>query len=53
VEPGDRPKWEAVLRGLVETHARETHSRYAALMLHKWENILRASGSWCRANTRR
>ncbi|MFT8777309.1 MAG: glutamate synthase large subunit [Gluconacetobacter liquefaciens] len=34
------PKWEGVLRGLVETHARETHSRYAALMLHKWENIL-------------
>ncbi|MFS3136466.1 glutamate synthase large subunit [Gluconacetobacter sacchari] len=34
------PKWEAVLRGLVETHARETHSRYAALMLHKWESVL-------------
>lgn len=34
------PKWEATLRELVETHARETHSRYAALLLHKWDKIL-------------
>ncbi|MBB2201185.1 glutamate synthase large subunit [Gluconacetobacter tumulisoli] len=34
------PKWEATLRELVETHARETHSRYAALLLHKWEQVL-------------
>ncbi|ACI50126.1 Glutamate synthase (ferredoxin) [Gluconacetobacter diazotrophicus PA1 5] len=34
------PKWEAVLRDLVQTHARETHSRYAELLLHKWDQVL-------------
>jgi glutamate synthase (NADPH) large chain len=34
------PKWEATLRDLVETHARETHSRYAELLLHKWDSVL-------------
>ena len=28
--------WEAVLRALVEEHARETNSRYAAMLLHDW-----------------
>ena len=29
--------WEAALRGFVEEHARETNSRYAAMLLHDWE----------------
>jgi glutamate synthase (NADPH/NADH) large chain len=29
--------WEGVLRGLIEEHARETNSRYAAMLLHDWE----------------
>jgi glutamate synthase (NADPH/NADH) large chain len=29
--------WEEVLRGLVEEHAEETHSRFAAMLLHDWE----------------
>jgi glutamate synthase (NADPH/NADH) large chain len=29
--------WEAVLRGHIEEHARETNSRYAAMLLHDWE----------------
>ncbi len=28
--------WEAVLRRFVEEHARETNSRYAAMLLHDW-----------------
>ena len=28
--------WETVLRGFVEEHARETNSRYAAMLLHDW-----------------
>ncbi len=32
--------WEGVLRGLIETHARETGSRYAALLLHDWETLV-------------
>ena len=32
--------WEGVLRGLVETHARETASRYAAQMLLDWARML-------------
>ncbi len=31
------PHWEAALRALVEEHARETSSRYAARLLHDWE----------------
>jgi glutamate synthase (NADPH/NADH) large chain len=31
------PHWEGVLRGFVEAHARETHSRYAAMLLHDWD----------------
>ncbi len=31
------PEWEDELRALVETHARETGSRYAAQILHEWE----------------
>jgi len=29
--------WDGVLRGLVERHAAETSSKYAAMMLHDWE----------------
>jgi glutamate synthase (NADPH) large chain len=29
--------WEAELRALVEEHARETTSRYAAMLLHDWD----------------
>lgn len=29
--------WEEVLRGLVTTHAAETNSRYARLLLHDWD----------------
>jgi glutamate synthase (NADPH/NADH) large chain len=29
--------WESVLLALVEEHARETSSRYAAMLLHDWE----------------
>ncbi len=32
--------WEARLRGLIETHARETSSRYAALLLHDWDELV-------------
>jgi glutamate synthase (NADPH/NADH) large chain len=31
------PHWESVLLGHVEEHARETSSRYAAMLLHDWE----------------
>jgi glutamate synthase (NADPH/NADH) large chain len=31
------PHWERVLRKLVEEHAAETRSRYAAMLLHDWE----------------
>ena len=31
------PHWENILRALVEEHARETNSRYAAMLLHDWE----------------
>jgi glutamate synthase (NADPH/NADH) large chain len=31
------PHWEGVLRALVEEHERETRSRYAAMLLHDWE----------------
>jgi glutamate synthase (NADPH/NADH) large chain len=31
------PHWESVLQGLIAEHARETNSRYAALLLHDWE----------------
>jgi len=34
------PKWEAMLREQVETHARETGSRYAELLLHNWDRTL-------------
>jgi glutamate synthase (NADPH/NADH) large chain len=36
------PHWEGVLRGLVETHARETSSAYAAGLLHNWADTLGA-----------
>jgi glutamate synthase (NADPH/NADH) large chain len=29
--------WEGVLRATVEEHAQETNSRYAAMLLHDWE----------------
>ena len=32
--------WEARLRGLIELHARETSSRYAALLLHDWDTMV-------------
>jgi glutamate synthase (NADPH/NADH) large chain len=31
------PHWEGVLRTLVEEHEAETRSRYAAMLLHDWE----------------
>jgi glutamate synthase (NADPH/NADH) large chain len=31
------PYWEGVLKGLVEEHAAATNSRYAAMLLHDWE----------------
>ncbi len=31
------PYWNGVLRGLIEEHARETNSRFAARLLHDWE----------------
>ena len=34
------PHWEAMLRGLIETHARETSSRYADGLLHDWPGTL-------------
>ena len=34
------PAVEAELRSLVETHARETSSRFAALLLHEWSTAL-------------
>ena len=34
------PHWEGVLRGLVERHAEETSSRYAAGLLHDWAETL-------------
>ncbi len=34
------PHWEGVLRKLVETHARETSSRYADGLLHDWPGTL-------------
>ncbi|RBM09280.1 glutamate synthase large subunit [Novacetimonas cocois] len=34
------PKWEAALREQVETHVRETSSRYAELLLHNWDKVL-------------
>ncbi len=32
--------WEGVLRGMVETHARETNSRYASMLLLDWDRAL-------------
>ena len=34
--------WEGVLRGLVERHVHETSSRYAAMLLHDWDQTLAA-----------
>jgi glutamate synthase (NADPH/NADH) large chain len=34
------PYWENILRGLVERHAAETSSRYAAMMLNDWDRTL-------------
>ena len=31
------PHWEGVLRALITEHAHETRSRYAAMLLHDWE----------------
>ncbi len=33
-------EWQQKLRSLVETHAAETHSGYAAMLLHKWNEVL-------------
>ena len=35
------PRAEAELRALVEAHARETSSRFAALLLHEWNDMLK------------
>jgi len=34
------PHWARMLRGLVERHAAETQSRYAAMLLNDWERVL-------------
>ncbi len=34
------PHWQGVLRDLVQRHADETQSRFAAMMLHDWEREL-------------
>ena len=34
------PRWHDELLRLVETHARETSSRFAALLLHEWNKAL-------------
>jgi glutamate synthase (NADPH/NADH) large chain len=31
------PYWLTTLRNLIEDHARETDSRYAAMLLHDWD----------------
>ena len=36
----EHPHWQGVLRALVERHASETQSRYAAMMLHDWVRAL-------------
>ena len=33
----DSPYWDDVLKGLVATHAAETTSRYARMLLHDWQ----------------
>ncbi|NHO32501.1 glutamate synthase large subunit [Acetobacter fallax] len=33
-------EWQQKLRSLVETHAAETRSGYAAMLLHKWDEVL-------------
>ena len=32
--------WESKLRGLIERHVQETTSRYAAMLLHNWDQVL-------------
>jgi glutamate synthase (NADPH/NADH) large chain len=32
--------WESKLRGLIERHVQETNSRYAAMLLHSWDQTL-------------
>jgi glutamate synthase (NADPH/NADH) large chain len=32
--------WESKLRGLIERHVQETTSRYAAMLLHNWDQTL-------------
>ncbi|MDI2111818.1 glutamate synthase large subunit [Commensalibacter nepenthis] len=34
------PKWEEVLRGHIECHAKETESHYAMSLLHEWQSTL-------------
>jgi glutamate synthase (NADPH/NADH) large chain len=36
----DTPHWEAVVKGLVEQHFRETQSRYVERLLADWEIVL-------------
>ncbi len=36
----EHPHWEKVLRDLVATHATETNSRYAQMLLHDWNRLL-------------
>ncbi len=45
------PHWEGVLRALVERHAQETSSRFAAQLLHDWAGRSDGSGRWCRRST--
>ncbi|MDJ0949434.1 MAG: glutamate synthase large subunit [Alphaproteobacteria bacterium] len=39
-EPVESEHWEAVLRGLVEDHVRETQSRFAETLLAEWDRVL-------------
>lgn len=36
----EQKEWEEKLRALVEAHACETQSPYAAMLLHKWDEVL-------------
>ena len=36
----EQREWEEKLRALVEAHAAATHSSYAAMLLHKWDEVL-------------
>jgi glutamate synthase (NADPH/NADH) large chain len=41
------PHWEGVLKGLIEEHARETESRFAADLLRDWDLVRGAFWQVC------